>query len=245
MALTLEKPVLEKIEALQNIMLASATGGARDEAEYRQIREELFRVPGLKEALPRFVRTCGDLSQLWHFIKTQENLSSYASRREYIWNAFRPLLIGVDDEAGVEREVFFVKGSDHDAYVHIRSILQGAKGDLIVIDPYMDGSIYQVLGTLTPPTMNVRILTSKHPTDFVLETTKFRKQHSRFTVEVRTTKDFHDRFIILDRSKCYLLGASIKDAGNKGFTIVPLQEPSIVGFILGHADQVWSTAAPL
>jgi hypothetical protein len=31
MALTLEKPVLEKIEALQNIMLASVTGGARDD----------------------------------------------------------------------------------------------------------------------------------------------------------------------------------------------------------------------
>ncbi|SRR5579883_83830 len=111
MALTLEKTVLEKIETLQNIMLASVTGGARDETEYRQIREELFRVPGLKEALPRFVRTCGDLSQLWHFIKTQENLGSYARRREFIWNAFRPLLAGVDDAAGVEREVFFVKGS--------------------------------------------------------------------------------------------------------------------------------------
>jgi hypothetical protein len=92
------------------------TGGARDEAEYRQIREELFRLPELKEALPRFVRPCGDLSQLWHFIKTQEKLGSYASRREYIWNAFRPLLAGVGDDAGIEREVFFVKGSDHDEY---------------------------------------------------------------------------------------------------------------------------------
>lgn len=76
MALTLEKAVLEKMESLQNIMLASVTGGTRDEAEYRRIREELFSVPELKEVLPRFVRTCGDLSQLWHFIKTQENLGS-------------------------------------------------------------------------------------------------------------------------------------------------------------------------
>ena len=109
MALTLDRSVLEKIEALQNIMLASVTGGARDEAEYRPIREELLRLPGLKDALPRFVRTCGDLSQLWHFIKTQEKLGSYASRREYIWKAFRPLLAGVDDDAGIEREVFFVR----------------------------------------------------------------------------------------------------------------------------------------
>jgi hypothetical protein len=43
----------------------------------------------------------------------------------------------------------------------------------------------------------------------------------------------------------YLLGASIKDAGNKGFTIVPLQEASIVRFILDHADPVWASATPL
>jgi hypothetical protein len=245
MVLTLEKPVLEKIEALQNIMLASVTGGARPEPEYRQIREELFRMPGLKDALPRFVRTCGDLSQLWHFIKTQDGLATYASRREYIWNAFRPLLAGVDDVAGIERETFFVKGSDHDAYVHIRSILQTTKGELAIIDPYMDSMIFQLLGTLASTTMTVRILTSKCPSDFSLETKKFTKQHPGFIVEVRTTKDFHDRFIILDRTRCYLLGASIKDAGNKGFTIVPLQEPSIVRFIHDYAGQVWASATPL
>ena len=245
MLLTLDKSVLEKIEALQNIMLASVTGGARNDGEYRQIRDELFNIPGLKEALPRFVRTCGDLTQLWHFIKTQENLGSYASRREYIWKAFRPLLLGVDDEAGIEREVFFTKGSDHDAYVHIRSILQTAKGDLFIIDPYMDGSIFQVLSTVGATTMRIRILTSKCPADFALESKKFMKQHSGFTVEVRATKDFHDRFIILDGDRCYLLGASIKDAGNKGFTIVPLQEPTIVTFILTHAEQVCASATPL
>jgi hypothetical protein len=245
MALTLDKSVLEKIEALQNLMLASVTGGARDEAGYQQIRDQLFRLPGLKEALPRFVRTCGDLSQFWHFIKTQNDLPSYAKRREHIWNAFRPLLAGVDDDAGIEHEVFFVKGSDHDAYVHIRSILQTAKADLFLIDPYMDGSIFQLLGTLTPATMVVNILTSKCPSDFSLETKKFTKQHTGVAVEVRTTKDFHDRFIILDQKRCYLLGASIKDAGNKGFTVVPLQEPSIVQFVLNHARQVWTSAKPL
>jgi hypothetical protein len=93
--------------------------------------------------------------------------------------------------------------------------------------------------------VNVRILTSKHPADFALEAKKFMKQHPGFSVEIRKTKDFHDRFIFRDQTRCYLLGASIKDAGNKGFTVVPLQEPSIVRFILDHADQVWASATPL
>jgi hypothetical protein len=199
----------------------------------------------LKEALPRFVRTCTDLTQFWHLIKREGNLPSYASRREYTWDAFRPLLAGADDEAPVEREAFFVKGSDHDAYVHIRAILHLAKTELFVIDPYMDGSIYQVLGTLTPANMSIQILTSKVPSDFALEGQKFAKQHPGFTLHLRKTKDFHDRFVIIDRSKCYLLGASIKDAGNKGFTIVPLEEPALIQFIINHADQVWTSATQL
>jgi hypothetical protein len=217
-----DKKLLEKIESLQNVMLASVTGGARDNDTYKQIRDELFEMPLIKRSLPRFVRTCSDLSQLWHFIKSQENLGSYASRREYIWDGFRPLLKGVDDGDHVDREAFFVKGSHHDAYVHIRAILQQARAELFIIDPYMDGSIYQVLGTLTPTTIEVKILTSKVPSDFALEGQKFGNQHPGHSLTLRKTRDFHDRFVIVDRSKLYLLGASIKDAGNKGFTIVPL-----------------------
>jgi hypothetical protein len=244
MPMKLEQQVLENIEALQNLMLASVTGGARDESEYRRIRDELLRAPGLEEIVPRFVRTCGDLSQFWHFTKTQNDLASYASRREYIWSAFRPLLTDLQDEYGIQREVFFAKGSEHDAYVHIRAILHTVKTDLSIIDPYMDGSIFQVLGTLAPGYVAVRILTSKYPPDFALENKKFMRQHPGFVVDVRATRDFHDRFIILDKTKCYLLGASIKDAGNKGFTIVQLGEPSIVQSILTYTNQVWGVATP-
>jgi hypothetical protein len=123
-----------------------------------------------------------------------------------------------------EQQAFFATGSDHDAYIHIRAILQTAKANLFIIDPYMDGTIYQVLGTLISAKMTVKILTSKVSSDFVLEGRKFVKQHTQFCLEFRRTKDFHDRFIILDQTKCYLIGASIKDAGNKGFAIVELED---------------------
>lgn len=238
----LDRKLIEKIEMMQNVMLASITGGARDNDTYERLRDELFEVAGLKDALPRFVRTCADLTQLWHFIKSQEGLSSYPSRREYIWKGFRPLLSQAEEAEPAEREVFFTKGSNHDAYVHIRSILQQAKAGLVIIDPYMDSSIYQVLGTLTSANVSVQILTSKIPADFALEGQKFVKQHNQYKVEIRTTKDFHDRFIVVDEARCYLLGASIKDAGNKSFTIVPLEDPEVLKFFIGYAWQVWAKA---
>jgi hypothetical protein len=243
MGLKLNKNLLEAIERLQNVMVASVTGGSRDEDTYKRLRQGLLVTPQLKDALPRFVRTCGDLSQLWHLIKS-ENLPTYASRREYIWNAFRPLL-GTDDSSPVEREAVFVKGSDPDAYVHIRGILQLANAKLVIIDPYMDSSIYKILGTLSATSMEINILTSKVPSDFALEGQKFAKQHPGFTVKLRQTKDFHDRFVILDGNRCYLLGASIKDAGNKTFTIVPLEDAATITFLTNHADTVWISATPL
>jgi hypothetical protein len=245
MAWSPSKELLEKIETLQNLMLACATGAGGDNKSYQELRNDLLQIPVVKEALPRFVRTCGDLSQFWHFIKSKPELSTYASRREFIWAAFRPLLMGVDDDSGVEGQAFFAKGAEHDAYVHIRSILQTAKQDVFIIDPYMDSSIFQVLGALSPGHLRVKLLTSKAPADFALEAQKFVKQHSRFAVEPRRTKDFHDRFIILDQAVCYLLGASIKDAGNKGFTVVQLSELSIIKSVIDHANKAWSSANPV
>jgi hypothetical protein len=67
------------------------------------------------------------------------------------------------------------------------------------------------------------VLTSKPSADFAFEGGKYVKQHGG-TLEIRTAKDFHDRFIIVDDKEGYLLGASIKDAGAKGFVIVPLKD---------------------
>ena len=61
----------------------------------------------------------------------------------------------------------------------------------------MDGTIYTMLSTLAG-NLKVRILTSKIPADFGIEGMKFTQQHQSFSLETKKTKDFHDRFIIID-----------------------------------------------
>ena len=39
------------------------------------------------------------------------------------------------------------------------------------------------------------------------------------SLEVVISDEFHDMFLILDRSRLFHIGASIKDAGSKGFEI--------------------------
>ena len=81
---------LENVEALQNMLVERATGGAANEAEYARLRRLLLDDPEITPLLPRFVRTCRTASQFWQFIKHE--FGTYFERRQYLWEEFRPAL---------------------------------------------------------------------------------------------------------------------------------------------------------
>jgi hypothetical protein len=83
-------PLVEKVEMLQNLLVATATSGGEGYGDYTELRKDLLANPLTKEGLPRFVHTCRDLSQFWQFIKYK--FPTYAERREYLWGEFRALL---------------------------------------------------------------------------------------------------------------------------------------------------------
>lgn len=115
-------------------------------------------------------------------------------------------------------ELFFPQNKEHDAYVHLRSIIQSASESIDIVDPYIDGSVLAMVATCENA-LTIRILTFHTPGDFAQELKKFQQQHQHFTVELYRSPEFHDRFLILDREECYHLGASIKDAGRRAFMI--------------------------
>ena len=88
---------LEKVEYLQNMLLAQATGGQANGEEYQRLRRDLVGDEEIRELLPRFVITKRNLSQFWNFIK--HKFSTYQERREYIWEQFRFL---IDRLEGIE-----------------------------------------------------------------------------------------------------------------------------------------------
>ena len=128
------------------------------------------------------------------------------------WNIEDNSLVPVDADV---KELFFPKDTQHDAYIEIRKIFQEASTSIYVIDPYLDSSIFAILKTITSKPIKVKLLTSKIPSDFVHETRRFLSQYINFTVEIRKTREFHDRFMVLDDSNCRHVGCSIHDAGNK------------------------------
>lgn len=139
-------------------------------------------------------------------------------------------------------ELFFLKDTQHDAYVEIRKLFQKAKASITVVDPYLDSSVLIALGTISTPSLEVSLLTHKIPSDFTQEARKFKAQHTNFTLEIRRCNEFHDRFIVLDSDECWHVGCSLKDAGSKAFMLSKIEDQKNRDVLVSQLKNSWSNA---
>ena len=113
-----------------------------------------------------------------------------------------------------ETQGIFFQGQIFDAYVKFESFLAAAKKEIILIDNYVDLSILQRL-TKKKKGVNVKIYTDPKTKLTAQYVQTFNVQYSTLTLNY-TTKT-HDRFLIIDNSTIYHIGASLKDLGKKCF----------------------------
>jgi hypothetical protein len=139
------------------------------------------------------------------------------------------------------QELFFPGGMVHDAYVEIRRILKSAARSITIVDPYLDDTLFPLLGAVEG-SISIRLLTWKTHADFAREMSLFLAQHKRFSSQVRYSREFHDRFIIVDGARCYHVGSSLKDAGRRAFMISPLEDVANLEALRKQLEQTWETA---
>lgn len=139
------------------------------------------------------------------------------------------------------RELFFPQGSQHDAYVQIRAIICSARRSLRIIDPYLDGTVFKMLGNVQG-SLTVELLSAKVPRDFEIETERFHQQHPQIQVETRRSRDFHDRFIVIDDTTCWHIGCSIKDVGNRAFMASVIEDSRNAAALLETLRNTWAAA---
>ncbi len=118
-----------------------------------------------------------------------------------------------------ETQGIFFQGQIFDAYAKFESFLAAAKKEIILIDNYVDLSILQRLAKKKKG-VNVTIYTDPKTKLTTQDVQTFNAQYPMLTLNY-TTKT-HDRFMIIDNSTIYHIGASLKDLGKKcfGFAIL-------------------------
>lgn len=130
------------------------------------------------------------------------------------------------------QKIFF-DGQIYDAFSLIVNLIQKAENEITLIDGYVD---VRTLNLLSKKNKNVfvRIYTQQNTRLTKTDTDNFNAQYP--TVDVKYSKAFHDRFLILDEKTAYHVGASLKDAGKKCFAISLIQDNGIVKDILQRLE---------
>ena len=128
----------------------------------------------------------------------------------------------------VKQKIFF-NGQIYDAFSLMVEIVEKAEKELILIDNYVDVNTLNILSKKKDG-VNVLIVTSGNGNLTDKDVAKFNSQYPKLAVKI--SKDFHDRFFIIDRNEVYHIGASIKDAGKKSFGITKLEVEDLTKSLL-------------
>ena len=122
-------------------------------------------------------------------------------------------------------EGIFFEGEVFDAYDWLNKRIKSAEKRIIIIDPYADFTVYDLLSRKQED-VKATIYTSPINTLIDLDAKKYKIQHKEEMIDLRKNYTGHDRFLIIDDT-IYHVGGSMKDLGNRlmAYSILHLVTP--------------------
>ena len=117
------------------------------------------------------------------------------------------------DKLHSEKGIFY-NGQVFDAYAFVSDIIRSAKSSIILLDNYVDDTVLILLSKRNN-NVTATIYTKNISNQLRLDVQRYNSQYPNIEVEVFS--DAHDRFMIIDDTELYHIGASLKDLGKKWF----------------------------
>ncbi|MCL2417404.1 MAG: virulence RhuM family protein [Bacteroidales bacterium] len=119
-----------------------------------------------------------------------------------------------------QQGVFF-DGQIFDAYAFVSDLIKSAKKSIILIDNYVDESVLLLLSK-RKKNVAAKILTANFNETLKQDLSKHNAQYPPINIE-KFTKS-HDRFLIIDDTEIFHIGASLKDLGKKWFAFSKMNQ---------------------
>ena len=142
---------------------------------------------------------------------------------------------------------FIPAGSPYDALVAVGKIIKIATSEVFFVDPYADHLLLQDFAILAAPNIKVRILTGefKSKPSFKPAVERWCKQYiDERSLEVRFSPDkfLHDRVIIIDNSKTYVLTQSFGAIASRSPASITRSDPETSVLKIAYYQDLWSNA---
>ena len=122
-------------------------------------------------------------------------------------------------------EGIFYNGQIFDAYKFATDLVKSARRSIVLIDNYVDETVLLMLSKRSVG-VSATIYTQRITQQLQLDLDRHNSQYP--PIDIRTYRDSHDRFLIVDETDVYHIGASLKDLGKKMFAFSKLDIPASV-----------------
>ena len=136
----------------------------------------------------------------------------------------------ISEHEEVSQKIFF-EGQIYDAFSLLAELIAKAKTEIVLIDNYVDVGTLNILAK-KQENVKAQIYTVKRTKLSPTDINNFNQQYPALSVNY--TEEFHDRFLIIDESWGYHIGASLKDAGKKCFAINRIEDRENIRDILNR-----------
>ena len=120
-------------------------------------------------------------------------------------------------------EGIFYDGQIFDAYAFATNLIRSAKQSIVLIDNYVDESVLLMLSK-RGEAVGADIYTQSISRQLQLDLERHNSQYP--PIGIHTCRRSHDRFLIVDNSDVYHIGASLKDLGKKMFAFSKMGIPA-------------------
>ena len=120
-------------------------------------------------------------------------------------------------------EGIFFDGQIFDAYTFATNLIKSARRSIVLIDNYIDEEVLLMLSKRSAG-VSATIYTKQITPQLQLDLNRHNNQYAR--INIRTYLQAHDRFLILDNTDVYHIGASLKDLGKKLFAFSKMGIPA-------------------
>ena len=150
------------------------------------------------------------------FERIEQRLYSYDENFEKIFKA-------IEEKTLKPKQGIFYDGQIFDAYVFVSDLIKGATKSITLIDNYIDETVL----TLFSKNQNIKttIYTKALTKQLTLDLEKHNSQYQ--VIEIKKFDKSHDRFMIVDETEVYHIGASLKDLGKKWFAFSKMDIDSL------------------
>lgn len=128
----------------------------------------------------------------------------------------------------------FYGGQIFDAFRFMTDLIQQAERKIVLIDGYVDMATLNILAKKKEK-VSVCIYTLPSAKLTSQDIANFNAQYP--SVQVKRTTVFHDRFLVLDDTRGYHIGASLKDMGKKCFGINRIESIGVIDELVQKAER--------